>query len=559
MSAQGITLRASGMHCSGCEGVIENTARRLPGVRRVKADYPTETVSLIFDPAATTLKEVCAAIGQKGYRCLALDEAPAPRNWPRRLAAATIGVLGVICIILLDVRFISEGGAPDVSRHMGYGLIFTLGLLTGFHCVGMCGGFVLSYSARDAALGRPAYWSHGRYAIGKTLSYAGVGAMFGLLGAVVTFTPLLRGAAGIGAGVLVIIFGLNMLGLFAPLRKIRLKLPTTLGLFRGASGSGLKGPLGVGVLNGFNIACGPLQAMYVMAAGTGSAVEGAKMLFVFGVGTLPVMLGFGFLTSLISGALTHRLLRASGVILILLGAVMINRGLILTGSGYDLGSLAPAVISAKETAPLASVQDAGVQTIDMDVTQGGYSQTHFVLRKGVPVRWRVDGKEITTCNHRIVAPKLGLEFDVKEGPQVIEFTPTEAGVIPWSCWMGMLRGEFEVIDGPASAEPAAAQANVAPALNEPAAAQANVAPALKEPAAAQAERAQPAAFAMPAPAAAPPPTYRIAKGDALARIAKKLYHDAGKWRDIAEVNPGLDPARLHLGQMINLPSEATKR
>ena len=94
----------------------------------------------------------------------------------------------------------------------------------------------------------------------------------------------------------------------------------------------------IGLLNGLMIACGPLQAMYVMAAGTGSAIEGAKMLFTFGVGTLPILLGFGFLTTLISGALTHQLLRASGAVLIILGAVMLNHGLILTGAGYDLRS-----------------------------------------------------------------------------------------------------------------------------------------------------------------------------------------------------------------------------
>ncbi len=174
------------------------------------------------------------------------------------------------------------------------------------------------------------------------------------------------------------------------------------------------------------------------------------MLFTFGIGTLPVLLSFGLLTSMISGALTYQLLRASGVIVILLGAVMINRGLILTGAGYDLQSV---IMSASSKLGLAEIPHptspvAGhFQTITMDAIKSRFEPNHFVLRQGIPVKWVIDGKEVTECNRRIVVPKLGLEFDVREGVQTIEFTPKETGIIPWSCWMGMLHGQFEVISG----------------------------------------------------------------------------------------------------------------
>jgi len=34
----------------------------------------------------------------------------------------------------------------------------------------------------------------------------------------------------------------------------------------------------------------------------------------------------------------------------------------------------------------------------------------------------------------------------KKGENTIEFTPTEAGTIPWSCLMGMIQGSFIVKD-----------------------------------------------------------------------------------------------------------------
>jgi plastocyanin domain-containing protein len=58
----------------------------------------------------------------------------------------------------------------------------------------------------------------------------------------------------------------------------------------------------------------------------------------------------------------------------------------------------------------------------------------------------IDGQEITSCNNAIQVPKLGLRFNVKSGLQTVEFTPTESGTIPWSCWMGMIKGTFVVKD-----------------------------------------------------------------------------------------------------------------
>jgi phage tail protein X len=52
-------------------------------------------------------------------------------------------------------------------------------------------------------------------------------------------------------------------------------------------------------------------------------------------------------------------------------------------------------------------------------------------------------------------------------------------------------------------------------------------------------------------------SYRIAAGDTLARIARRLYGDAGMWRDLAKANPGLDPRRLRVGATIALPETAT--
>ncbi len=54
----------------------------------------------------------------------------------------------------------------------------------------------------------------------------------------------------------------------------------------------------------------------------------------------------------------------------------------------------------------------------------------------------------------------------------------------------------------------------------------------------------------------PEPTqdnYSVKKGDTLWSIAKKVYGDGQRWKDIVKANPGLDPQKLYVGQKLNMP------
>jgi sulfite exporter TauE/SafE len=283
------------------------------------------------------------------------------------------------------------------------------------------------------------------------ISYTVIGALFGLIGSIFVFTPLLRGMAAIFAGVFLIIFGINMLNIFPALRRIRIPQPGFIPRLS-IGGNGKRGPMKIGLLNGLMIACGPLQALYIYAAGTGSVIQGAIALFAFGLGTLPVLFGFGLFASYVSKSMTHKILKISGIIVLVLGIAMLNRGLALTGMGFDINSILvsasviPGVGAATATNGLAVASSDGYQEIRMDVVRYGWSPDKFVLKKGVPVRWIINGKEINGCNNAIQVPKLGINFDVKSGEQIIEFTPESEGVIPFSCWMGMIPGTFIVRD-----------------------------------------------------------------------------------------------------------------
>ncbi|MBU2634062.1 MAG: sulfite exporter TauE/SafE family protein [Nanoarchaeota archaeon] len=434
---------AKGTVCDGCTKIIKKQMLEVKGVKEVEFDYATETGFVKFDKNKTDIDEILDKIEEKGYECYILGEEKLKNN---KTLGLIFGIIGIIVIAYFVFRFVDGISFPQISQNMGYGLLFLVGLLTGFHCISMCGGFVVSYTTKNAQDGVKSHKSHLMYGLGKIISYTVIGAIFGLIGSIIAFTPTMRGVAGLLAGLFLVFFGLKMLNIFPILRKIQFKTPKFLTKITGKSQKN-SSPLVIGLLNGFMIACGPLQAIYIMAAGTGSLVEGAKLLFIFALGTLPVMLGFGFFTSYMSKKLTHKILKASGAIVIILGLVMINNGLVLTGTGYDFKSMVESVSGTNNLAGNVvdtTINAEGYQEIKMEVDRYGWTPDKFVLKKDVPVKWIINGKEINGCNNAIQVPKLGLKFDIKKGEQIIEFTPTEEGVISWSCWMGMIPGTFIV-------------------------------------------------------------------------------------------------------------------
>ena len=450
---------AEGTTCKNCEETIKKQAMKVNGVKRAEFDYSTETGHVLFDESKTNIDDILSKIEEKGYKCFILDES-AKENKANNALGWLFGIVGILVAAYFLFGFVGSIGLPRISAGMGYGLLFLVGLLTGFHCVAMCGGFVVGYTAKDAQEGRKSHKSHLMYGVGKTLSYTIIGAIFGLIGSIIAFTPAMRGFAGIASGLFLVLFGLNMLNVFPFLRKVQFKTPSFIAKFVGKESAKNSSPLILGLLNGLMIACGPLQAIYIMAAGTGSMISGATLLFVFALGTLPVMLGFGYFASFISGKMTQKILKASGAIVIILGLLMLNNGLVLTGSGLDAGSIVSSVGGesgssavkntnlVKSNAPsdnTAAIKD-GYQEIRMDVGRSGFTPNKFVLKKGVPVKWIITGKELNGCNSGIQVPAYNLKFDVKSGEQTIEFTPTEAGTIRWSCWMGMIPGTFIVKD-----------------------------------------------------------------------------------------------------------------
>ena len=157
---------------------------------------------------------------------------------------------------------------------------------------------------------------------------------------------------------------------------------------------------------------------------------------------------FGSLITVISHKTTSRILKISAIVVFVLGLIMINTGLALTGSSYDLQSVRNKITGSNNN----SIISNGVQEINMVINGTDWNPKVFVLKKDIPVKWTIDAKKLP-CATEIYVNDYKLDIKLKEGINVVNFTPDKLGTVKWTCWMGMIAGNFIVTDnGEASQE-----------------------------------------------------------------------------------------------------------
>lgn len=90
------------------------------------------------------------------------------------------------------------------------------------------------------------------------------------------------------------------------------------------------------------------------------------------------------------------------------------------------------------------VSEGGYQQALLTYTSKGYEMVPSTLKVGVPVHVTVDLESVTGCLRSVTIPQLGVKKTVREGDDVIEFTPNTPGEYQIICAMGMGKGTFRV-------------------------------------------------------------------------------------------------------------------
>ena len=183
--------------------------------------------------------------------------------------------------------------AMAAGNHLDLVAFLMLGLLgSAAHCVGMCTPFVFMVSRRyGLPAGAHIPWiAQAWYHAGRLTTYGLLGALGGALGSALQLAGALVGlqrAAAILAGAALIITGAASLMSLQPASgpgEWAGRLTSMLG--RRMPGH----PYALGVVLGL-LPCGLIYSAVVAAMATGSALNGAAGLVLFGLGTAPALVG----------------------------------------------------------------------------------------------------------------------------------------------------------------------------------------------------------------------------------------------------------------------------
>ncbi|MCW3160918.1 sulfite exporter TauE/SafE family protein [Chryseobacterium oryctis] len=203
-----------------------------------------------------------------------------------------------------------------------------LGFASGFHCIGMCGPIALSMGLTKQQATNY-YLQNLTYQFGRIITYSLLGAILGIIGEGFEMAGFQKYLT-IAVGVLLIIMAVFSFGGkdFASripfFSKFLFSVKSNLG--RLLQKADYRSRFTTGLLNGF-LPCGMVYMALTASLASGGIWQGAVYMALFGLGTFPFMFAVVLVGNLINQSFRIKVLKVIPVVMIVLGALFIVRGL----------------------------------------------------------------------------------------------------------------------------------------------------------------------------------------------------------------------------------------
>lgn len=323
---------------------------------------------------------------------------------------------------------------------MNYWTIFFTGLTAGgFSCLALQGGLLAATLATSAEKENktPDWLPTLMFLTSKIVAYTILGGFLGLFGSVFQLSDTVKIIFIVSASILMLGLAGNMLNLHPLFRYFVITPPKWAArLLRKQSNLLLLGALTV------FIPCGVTQAMEIQAIATGNIFSGALTMFIYTLGTVPIFMALGFVTTRLSENFRAGFFKIAGVLVIFIALSNLNAALVLANSRYTFENFSWAF---KETF-LPSNQVTNNQ-LTITATSYGYSPREFTVKNNEPVSVTINSKNNRSCARAFSIPSLGISKLLPEnGTENVTFTPTQTGRLTFTCSMGMYTGTINVVD-----------------------------------------------------------------------------------------------------------------
>ena len=162
-------------------------------------------------------------------------------------------------------------------------------------------------------------------------------------------------------------------------------------------------------------------------------------MFLFCLGTIPLMLGVGVIFNVLKGRKRIILNKIASILIMLLSAVMLFRGLSTLGINYT------GLFNDYENYTASTIYK-DYQEVKINLSYGSYDDV--IVQKGVKVRLIINvlEKYLTGCNNVVTINEFNIKKELVVGENIIEFTPDKVGTYSMNCWMNMITNNIKVID-----------------------------------------------------------------------------------------------------------------
>ena len=464
------TFYISGMHCVSCELLIEKELQKIDGLKVVKLSHKNGELQLESDVEINE-DVISGIVNRCGFKlCEKKEHVKDPSESKKNTFVDYLEILAVMVVLFNIYLFFRNVDFtrffPNITGQVSVFISLLFGLIASVStCLLLVGGIVLSFGSichteenkNHPLLARAV--PHLYFHSGRVFGFALLGGILGLIGGKITYSFSFTGYLTLFVAVVMFYMGLYILNIVPSITKVGFHLPKAMSrnIHSVEKKDNHFAPIVLGVLT-FFLPCGFTQSMQLAAVASGSFVMGALIMGAFALGTLPVLLSIGMGATYAKDLKFATVKRCAGVLILFFAIYSMNSGIVLAGYSSPIAALFAKVspnnssVSKEVVSEVKSIdkidstqQIPRYQVVKMDVDYR-FKPTEFIVKRGIPVRWEINGINVTGCTNEVVIPRLKLSKKINPGLNVLEFTPTKTGRLNFSCWMGMQGGSFIVVE-----------------------------------------------------------------------------------------------------------------
>ena len=387
----------------------------------------------------------------KKYGYAASDIPPNTQNISGSKKKDWLNAIIITVSILFIYKLLSDIGLLDKLNTRGGQISLGISLIVGFtaslsSCLAVVGSVVIAffekYQQENSNFIQSVIKPNIMFHFGRLATFFILGGLLGSIGGEINLSGHFISVYTIIIVIIMAWLGLNILGIAPSIANFGLRMPShfTKKWDQVRKSEHKAAPLILGGLS-FFLPCGFTQSMQLFALTSGSFMTGALSLLLFAIGTLPVLFLVGLSASWTKSRRLIVFQKVAGFLILIFAFFMLNSALALWGTKGNVLTVGKKTESEKAEVERPAENQ---QIVEMSVTRSGFEPSTLRVKRGIPVKMVVKGVALSGCTNRIILPSLNIEKSLVPGDNIINFTPTSTGTIPFSCWMGMVRGKIIV-------------------------------------------------------------------------------------------------------------------